>query len=86
MDADLLQARFFITRKEFNDARRLLEALIAEHPGILGPLVLLSHALLQQGTDPAAAEQTLRDVLTMDPGNTEARQNLEVLLRKYQES
>jgi FkbM family methyltransferase len=41
--------------------------------------VLLSHVLLQEGKEPAAAEQALRDVLSLDPQNAEARQNLAVL-------
>jgi Flp pilus assembly protein TadD len=42
--------------------------------------VLLSHALLQEGKDWPAAEQALRKVLELDPGNVEARNNLAVLL------
>jgi hypothetical protein len=43
------------------------------------PRVLLSHVLLQEGKDPAAAEQALRAVLALDPGDAEAQHNLQVL-------
>jgi tetratricopeptide (TPR) repeat protein len=43
--------------------------------------VLLTHALLQEGHDPAAAERALRDVLAMAPAEAESWRNLAVLLR-----
>lgn len=41
----------------------------------------LTHALLKGGSDPAAVEAALRELLTRDPHNAQARRNLEVLLR-----
>jgi Flp pilus assembly protein TadD len=43
--------------------------------------VFLSYTLLQEGNDLAAAERALRQILSLDPGNAEARQNLAVLLK-----
>jgi hypothetical protein len=41
--------------------------------------------LLQEGRDWNAAENALRDVLTLDPNHAEARQNLAVLMRQQSE-
>jgi len=46
--------------------------------------VFLSHALLQEGRDPDAAEAALSDVLLLDPSNPEARHNLAVLRQQAQ--
>jgi hypothetical protein len=43
---------------------------------------VLSHVLLQEGRDPAAAEQALHAVLELDPQSAEARHNLALLLRE----
>jgi glycosyltransferase involved in cell wall biosynthesis/Flp pilus assembly protein TadD len=80
--AALLWARALIARREFSEARRLLEALTTRDPRALRPRVLLSHALLQEGRDPAAAEAALRAVLALDPNDAEARHNLALLLRQ----
>jgi hypothetical protein len=45
------------------------------------PRVLLSHLLLQEGKDWAAAEQALREILDIDPNFAEAEHNLQVLAR-----
>jgi len=66
---------------EFPKAQALLRDTIAVGPHALWPRVVLSHALIQEGRDLDAAEQALRDVLALDPGNAEARNNLAVLLR-----
>jgi tetratricopeptide (TPR) repeat protein len=78
----LLRARGHLARREFAAARRLLEDAAARAPDLLAPRVLLSHALLQEGCDPAAAERALREVLALDPGNREARHNLAILLSR----
>ena len=69
----------------FSAARQLLEEAVSRWPKALWPRVILSHALLQQGCDLAAAEQALHDVLALDPGHTEARHNL-ALVRKQRSS
>jgi tetratricopeptide (TPR) repeat protein len=82
IEAALVRARGRLARREFGLARRLLEETIARYPQALGPHVILSHVLLQEGRDWAAAERTLRRVLELDPDNAEARRNLAVLLRR----
>jgi hypothetical protein len=77
----MLRARGHLARKDFRAARQLLEETIACFPDDLRLRVLLTHALLQEGKDWAAAEQALRVVLARDPGHTECRHNLELLLR-----
>lgn len=84
VDAAVLRARGHLARKEFASARQLLEATIARVPDALWPKVFLSHTLLQEGKDWAAAEQALRDILALDPNNGEAKNNLAVLLRQKQ--
>jgi tetratricopeptide (TPR) repeat protein len=81
-EALLLRVRAFLVRREFTEARRLLEATLAADPQALPPRVLLTHALLQEGRDPAAAERALRDVLTRAPAEAESWRNLAVLLRQ----
>jgi hypothetical protein len=46
------------------------------------PRLLLSHVLLQEDSDLNVGEQALLDVLEIDPENTEARSNLEVLKKQ----
>jgi GT2 family glycosyltransferase/predicted Zn-dependent protease len=81
-DAAVLRARGLLARREFAAARRLLEETIARAPEAVWPRLVLTHVLLQEGGDGAAAERALRDVLALDPSNAEARHNLEVLLRR----
>jgi glycosyltransferase involved in cell wall biosynthesis/Flp pilus assembly protein TadD len=78
--ADLIQARAYLARREFSQARAVLVPLTARVPQAIWPRVILSHVLLQEGKDAVAAEKALRDVLALDPGNAEARHNLQVLL------
>jgi tetratricopeptide (TPR) repeat protein len=80
----LLRARLHLERQEFGPARQLLERLIAHEPKAPEPRRLLSYVLLQEGTDAAAAEQALRDLLVLAPGDAEARHNLAVLLGQQQ--
>jgi GT2 family glycosyltransferase/tetratricopeptide (TPR) repeat protein len=78
-EAALLRARGHMARREFGAARDLLEGAAARDPRALGPRIVLSHCLLQEGADPDAAERTLHAILELDPGNAEARHNLGVL-------
>jgi GT2 family glycosyltransferase/tetratricopeptide (TPR) repeat protein len=80
LEAGVLRGRGLLARREFAAAIALLRAVAASHPKAVGPRVILSHALLQEGKDSAAAEQALRDVLALEPDNQEARHNLAVLL------
>jgi tetratricopeptide (TPR) repeat protein len=83
-NAAVLRARACLSRKEFGAARRLLEGVIARAPRAVPPRLFLTHALLQEGGDPAAAEQALRALLDLDPSQSEAWRNLAVLLRHQQ--
>jgi tetratricopeptide (TPR) repeat protein len=82
VDAAVLRARGHLARKEFADARRILEETIAHSPQLLWPRVILSHTLLQEGRDWDAAERALREVLALDPSHSEAQHNLAVLLQQ----
>jgi Flp pilus assembly protein TadD len=52
------------------------------YPAELAPRILLTHALLQEGSDEAAAERALREVVACDPHLAESWRKLAVLLRK----
>jgi tetratricopeptide (TPR) repeat protein len=82
LDATLLLARQHMTHREFDVAKSIVNAMIGEHPTLLGPRVVLSHVLLQEGKDWSAAEKALRDVLAIDPNHAEAQRNLSVLFEK----
>lgn len=77
-----LRARGQVQRGEVAAARRTLASVVAQDPGALGPRVLLSQVLLQEGRDWSAAERALREVLEIDPNHAETRHNLRVLLRR----
>ncbi len=77
-----LRARGQVQRREWALARRTLAGVVAQDREAVGPRVLLSQVLLQEGRDWAAAERALRDVLALDPNHAETRHNLEVLLRR----
>ena len=67
--------------EELTQARRLLEGIVGRAPEALGPRVVLSQVLLEEGRDLGAAERVLREVLALDPEHKETKHNLEVLLR-----
>jgi GT2 family glycosyltransferase/tetratricopeptide (TPR) repeat protein len=81
LEGEVMRARGHMKRQEFKPALALLRRVTSQHSRAVWPHVILSHALLQEGKDMAAAEQTLRDVLTLDPGHSEARHNLSLVLR-----
>jgi GT2 family glycosyltransferase/Tfp pilus assembly protein PilF len=80
--ATLLRARGHLSRREYGDAKRLLQDALGQHPDDTALWVVLSHALLQDGKDWIGAEKALRMVLQLDPQNREAQNNLAVLLRQ----
>jgi tetratricopeptide (TPR) repeat protein/glycosyltransferase involved in cell wall biosynthesis len=82
VEGAVLRARGLLARQEFAAARTVLLVTIAHSPQALWPRVILSRVLLQEGLDWPAAEQALRDVLALDPNQTEARRNLALLLRR----
>lgn len=80
--AIVLRARSRMACGEFAEARIALDAAIALHPEVLRLRLVRSHVLLREGTDPAAAEAELREILRREPGHAEASHNLKVLLRE----
>jgi GT2 family glycosyltransferase/Flp pilus assembly protein TadD len=81
-EAPVLRARLLLARKDFAGARALLAPVLEAHPREVYPWLILSHVLLQEGQDLAAAERVLRTVLELQPGHPEAQRNLAVLLRQ----
>jgi glycosyltransferase involved in cell wall biosynthesis len=81
-DAAVLRSRVLLFRKDYPAARALLQEAVSRFPQSLRPRLALSHVLLFEGKDLGAAEQALRAVLALDPGNANARGNLETLLRR----
>jgi GT2 family glycosyltransferase/Flp pilus assembly protein TadD len=79
MEAAVLRARGLMARGVFPQARALLERAVASEPRAVWPRVILSHCLLQEGSDPVAAERALLAVLELDPANQEALHNLAAL-------
>ncbi len=77
----LLKARALLARKEYDPARMILEEVNATNPRWIYPRVILSHVLLHDGKDLAAAERVLREIVDLDPGQTESWRNLAVLFR-----
>lgn len=84
MEAEVLRARGALARRDYATARQLLEAGCARFPNALWPQRILSHTLLQEGTDRAGAAQALQAILALAPGDVEARNNLSVLLLQCQ--
>ncbi len=78
-DAAVLRSRGMLARHEFDQARELLLRLIDMVPQALRPRQALSHVLLLEGRDPAAAERALLDVLKIEPNDAQAARNLEIL-------
>jgi tetratricopeptide (TPR) repeat protein len=85
VEVPILRARRRMARKEFSAARDVLEEAISRKPDAVYLWVILSHALLQEGKDWQQAEEALRTVLRLDPGNAEARNNLALLLANHEE-
>ncbi|MBX9680049.1 MAG: glycosyltransferase [Gemmataceae bacterium] len=81
-----LEAKSLVQKKNYVDAKRLLKDVIENDPQAIGPRVLLSQALIQEGRDWEAAEQALLDVLALDPQHKDARHNLQVLKRQRRPS
>jgi hypothetical protein len=72
--------------KAYAQARRLLEETIAYQSQTLGPRVIPSHVLLQEGREGTASEKALRAVLTLAPHHAEARRNLALLVQRQREN
>ncbi|HWB08685.1 MAG TPA: glycosyltransferase [Pirellulales bacterium] len=84
-DGLLLRARGHMTRREFTTARRLAETAVNLSPTTLMPREILSHILVLEGRDWAAAEDAVREVLARHPSNATALANLAVIQRRRTE-
>jgi glycosyltransferase involved in cell wall biosynthesis/tetratricopeptide (TPR) repeat protein len=84
LDAVLLRGKAHLARREFAQARALLDDALARQPDSLPLLVLLTHVLLQEDRDHAGAERVLMEVLRRDPNHAQARHNLQVLRQRRQ--
>jgi Tfp pilus assembly protein PilF len=80
--ASVFRARGHMARKEFVQARKVLQDLIENQPKSLQPRLLMAYTWLQEDRDLDAAEQALRDVLALEPNHAETRQNLMRLARR----
>jgi tetratricopeptide (TPR) repeat protein len=78
----VLRGRACLARRDFVQAQRLLRQAIARAPEAVPPRLYLTHVLLQDEHEPGPAEVALRELLTLDPGQAAAWQNLTVLLRR----
>jgi tetratricopeptide (TPR) repeat protein len=79
MEAAVLRARSHQAQRDFAAARQVLEETIARFPQAVWPRVTLSNVLFQEGTDLAAAERILREVLALEPNHRQTRNNLAFL-------
>ena len=76
LDGAAAPRRGLMMRREFPAAGKLLEETIAANPQAPWPRELLGHAMLMEGSDPPRLVQVLRDLLTIDPTNNFALQQL----------
>jgi tetratricopeptide (TPR) repeat protein len=81
-EAALLRGKAMLARGELAQARAGAEYGLKRWPDFVPLWLLLSHALLKQGDDPAAARHALEEVLRLDPDNPQARHNLAALNRQ----
>jgi glycosyltransferase involved in cell wall biosynthesis/Tfp pilus assembly protein PilF len=79
--AETLIGRGHLARKEFLEARSIFDSLIERFPRAIPPRVFLSHVFLQS-EQWQEAKRALEEVLRLDPGNSSARRNLELLRSK----
>jgi Flp pilus assembly protein TadD len=80
-EGQVLRARGMLARKEYEPAKNILREVVAKNPAWVYPRVILSHVLLQEDRDEAAAEQVLREIVEIDPSQAESWRNLAVLYR-----
>jgi tetratricopeptide (TPR) repeat protein len=79
VEGAVLRGRIHLERKEYAAAKAVLNTAIERDPAAVPPRVILSHALLQEGIDWAAAERALLDILALAPDHREAARNLSTL-------
>lgn len=77
--AALIRSQIHRQRREYDAAREWLNQAIAAAPRAVTPRLALSHVLLDEGRDLAAAERAVLDVLALAPDNANALYNLNLL-------
>ncbi len=85
INSEVMRCRGLLSQNLFSEVRARTEELIHQYPQVIGPRVLLSHALLRAGNDWFAAEKCLQDILKLDPNHGEAKHNLEMLHKNQPE-
>lgn len=83
LESEVLQARRALAHSDYVQALHLLDDVCQRNPQAIWPRVIRSHAILQEDRDPRAAEQALREILTLDPDNLQAKHNLQLLLQRH---
>ncbi len=79
-EAAVLAALKHVINKDYNTAKQVLNEAALNHPQAVEPRILLARLLFRErAQNPGAAEKALRDILVLDPGNSEAKSNLEKL-------
>ena len=86
LQARIFQVRWLLMQKQFAQAREQAELVIQDYPEQTDGYEVLSHVLLQEGSDLAAAEVALREILKRQPGHREALNNLSVLIAQQQKN
>lgn len=79
VDAAVLRAQAHLARGEFAAAGALLRDAIAASPEAVWPRIVLARVLTREGADLDAASAAYREVLTLEPENREAREQLRSL-------
>jgi glycosyltransferase involved in cell wall biosynthesis/tetratricopeptide (TPR) repeat protein len=82
--AERLRCRSLLGQGRHQEARVVAEEMVRRWPNQVSAWEQLSHALLQQGSDLAAAERCLREILRWDPRHAQAQHNLSVLLAQLE--
>src|SRR5260370_24511793 len=80
-EGQVLRARRMLAGKEYDPAKGILRDLAIKNAAWVYPRIILSHVLLQDGQDEAAAEQILREIVELEPSQAESWRNLAVLYR-----
>jgi len=80
-EAEALMGRSLTVRGEHIAARHVLEMAVGRFQSSVAVRAAYSYELLESGADPVEAEEVLRAILRLDPGNTQAKRNLEALYR-----
>lgn len=86
VEAEVLRVRLLLQRQDFSGAKEAAELAIERYPEEIEPRVVMSHVLLQEGSNLQAAEDALREILKRDPQHREALNNLSVLLHQQNRS